>query len=197
MEPANEIRGSIIKMNKDELERLLHDVAYKEVNYNRSVVNQLLYFSMIIIGAFFWFIINIAGKSILGLSATIFVLLLSFCVAVIIGLIGISISKQFRQENVQWNIINAIEGSNDIKEIPKEYRYDSYKIFPRRYTWMLLSIFCFLMLINLVIMDYCLFIAFKSNLLTGIVCCLSLIILLAFGWEFYNTGVKSVDLLEQ
>ena len=180
-------------MKKDELEKLLHKVAYKEVNYNRGVVNQLLYFSMIIIGAFFWFIINIADNEILGLSPVISVLALSLCMAIIIALIGISISKQFRQQNVQWKIINAIENANNEKKIPKEFRYDYYSVMPRRYTWMLLYIFCFLMLVNLVIMNYCLYYAFDINFCTVSFWFISIGILLVFGGEFYKTGIKNVE----
>jgi len=149
-------------MDKNEKIVLIHTIAYKEINYNRSVVNQLLYFSIIIMGAFFWFVLNLKDSSLLGLGPKWLIFALSCCITIIICLIGISICKQFQQERVQWGIINSIQS----KDLDKKLNYNNYKINKYLYEYVLMAMFSFLAAINLTIINYSLYVCVKDRLIT-------------------------------
>lgn len=168
---------------------MINKEAHGEINYNRSVVNQLLYFSIMIIGAYFWLIINVEDKVILELNPNVVILLLSICIIIIIGLIGVSISKQLQQENVQWKRINEIE-----KSLDSQLSYDGYKIIPRLYSWILLIIFCFLSFINITIFNWCVLIVYGWTACQIIVAGALYVLIPIYGYFFYQIGIKEVEL---
>jgi hypothetical protein len=174
-------------MKKQEIEKSIHDIAYQEINYNRSVINQLLYFAMLIIAAYFWLILNIGDKSIIGFNAAELIMYLSLSVLLVVGAIGLSISKQLQQENIQWIIINEVESA--IKN--KGLRYDTYNKYPKLYSKILLTIFCFLCLINAAIFNRCLIIACGIRFWSILIPFIIYMLIVVYGVFFYKIGIKT------